>query len=109
MTALAFSSDVGTLATGGDDGVAKLWDITGQSQIGAPLTGHGGEVVALAFSSDGDTLITADSGETVRRWNIAMPPKPESVACAIAGRTLTRAEWAQYVPSGIDYRDICRE
>jgi len=109
VTALAFSSDVGTLATGGDDGVAKLWDITGQSQIGAPLTGHGGEVVALAFSSDGDTLITADSGETVRRWNIAMPPKPESVACAIAGRTLTRAEWAQYVPSGIDYRDICRE
>ncbi|WP_026400848.1 WD40 repeat domain-containing serine/threonine protein kinase [Actinomadura rifamycini] len=107
VTSLAFSRDGETLATGGDDGVVRLWDVTGQSQIGAPLTGHADRVAAMSFDPDAAVLTTSDGAATVRRWNIAMPADPAATACTIAGRTLTRAEWAQYVPPGIDYRDTC--
>ncbi|GAA1858328.1 protein kinase domain-containing protein [Actinomadura bangladeshensis] len=107
VTALAFSRDGTTLATGGDDQVVKLWDVTGQIQIGAPLSGHTGPVRSVLFGSDTRTLITSDDRATVRRWNIAVPADPAVIACSIAGRTLTRAEWARYVPPGIDYRDLC--
>jgi WD40 repeat protein len=107
VRSLAFSPDGGTLATGGDDGVVKLWDTAGQTQIGAPLAGHDGQVVSLAFDRDAASLTTTDQTATVRRWNTAMPADPAATACAIAGRTLTRAEWAQYVPPGIEYQDVC--
>ncbi|MCP9951135.1 hypothetical protein [Actinomadura madurae] len=64
-------------------------------------------MTALAFGRDAASLTTGDNTATVRRWNIAMPANPAATACAIAGRTLTRAEWAQYVPPGIGYRDVC--
>lgn len=107
VTVLAFNRDGTTLATGGEDQTVRLWDVTSQSQIGAPLTGHTGWPTALFFNPDTTTLTTSDVDATVRRWNIAMPPDPAQIACSIAGRPLTRAEWAQYVSPGIDYRDIC--
>jgi hypothetical protein len=107
VTALAFSRDGTTLATGGQDQVARLWDVAGQTQIGAPLAGHGGPVESLVFTRDGTSLITGDRSGTVRRWNVGIPADPVAIACSIAGRTLTRTEWAQYVAPGIGYRDIC--
>ncbi|WP_147312520.1 protein kinase domain-containing protein [Thermomonospora umbrina] len=107
VTALAFSRDGTTLATGGQDQVARLWDVAGQTQRGAPLAGHGGPVESLVFTGDGTSLITGDTSGTVRRWNVAIPADPVAIACSIAGRTLTRTEWAQYVAPGIGYRDIC--
>jgi WD40 repeat protein len=107
VTALAFSRDGTTLATGGDDHAVNLWNLTDQSRIGAPLVGHTGSVRSLVFNADMTTLTTSDDEATVRRWNIARPADPVAIACAIAGRTLTRAEWAQYVAPGIGYRDVC--
>ncbi|MDL4773428.1 MULTISPECIES: hypothetical protein [Thermomonosporaceae] len=63
--------------------MAKRWDTTTQTQLGADLTGHTGSVGALAFDHAMRSLIT------------------------IAGRPLTRTEWTRYVPSGIGYRAIC--
>ncbi|TDB97145.1 WD40 repeat domain-containing serine/threonine-protein kinase [Actinomadura sp. 7K534] len=107
VTALAFSRDGTTLATGGDDHLVNLWNVTDQSRIGAPLAGHTGAVRSLVFNAATTTLTTSDDEATVRRWNIARPADPAAIACSIAGRSLTRAEWAQYVAPGIGYRDVC--
>ena len=42
------------------------------------------------------------------RWDLN-PDHWRTTACAVAGRNLTSAEWAQYLPSGEPYSATCPE
>ncbi|TDE57225.1 hypothetical protein E1295_08880 [Nonomuraea mesophila] len=72
VTALAFSPDGSTIATGSSDGTARLWDTASRRQLGAPITRAKYECsdVLLAFSPDGRTLATSCLG-TVRFYDVA--------------------------------------
>jgi hypothetical protein len=62
-------------------------------------------VASLAFDADG-TLRAAGR----HRDLISYPTAPERAlvaVCARAGRTLTEAEWRQYIPD-LPYRAVCR-
>jgi WD40 repeat protein len=73
VTALAFSPDGQTVATGSHDQTVKLWDAaTGQEQ--ATLRGHAGAVTAVAFAPDGRHLATASYDQTVRLWEVIPSP-----------------------------------
>jgi WD40 repeat protein len=65
--ALALSPDGRTLATGGDDGVVRLWDAQDLGEL-ARLRGHADRVHAAAFSPDGSVLATADMRGLIRLW-----------------------------------------
>jgi WD40 repeat protein len=70
--AIAFSPDGQLLASGGLDGVVRVWNLaTLREQLRFP--GHTGFVESVVFSPDGKTLVSTDTGDhdrSVRLWDI---------------------------------------
>ncbi|MET9657555.1 WD40 repeat domain-containing protein [Streptomyces sp. NPDC006510] len=76
--AAVFSPDGQLLATGGQGGRIRLWEVTRNAtgalaalQAGALLVGHSGPVSELTFSPDGRTLASASLDGTARLWDPA--------------------------------------
>lgn len=70
VTAVAFSPDGATLASGGTDNKIRLWDVGGRQHRTA-ISGHSERVTALAFSPDGAMLVSGSTDDTIRLWNPA--------------------------------------
>lgn len=55
ITALAFSPDGKTLASGSYDGTVRVWDVKARKELHR-LRGHPGRVTSVSYSPDGKTL-----------------------------------------------------
>jgi WD40 repeat protein len=87
----ALSPDGRSVAVISGDGTGTLWDLTSSPPLGAPLPGGPEDVVGAAFVDGGKRLLVLR-----RHGGTLWDPRPQDWirrACAVAGRTLTRAEW----------------
>jgi WD40 repeat protein len=100
------SPDGRMLATGGPEDAIYLWDMRTQQPLGAAIPGVPGYGVVPQFTPDGAYLFAVTSAERAYRWDVR-PSSWERHACAVAGRPLTRAEWADALPDR-DYAPACR-
>ena len=93
---MAFSPDERTVLMSGTDGAVRLYDVATSEPVGSALPATANVPVAAAFLPDGRVLAGAHDG-TAGVWDVRLPAMAER-ACAIAGRDLTRSEWADLLP-----------
>ena len=88
---VAFSPGGHTLASGGDDGTVRLWDITDPVHprpLGQPLTGGAiadSAVESVTFSPNGHTLASGGDDGTVRLWDVTDPAHPRPLGQPLTG------------------------
>ena len=99
---ISFSSD-GTLMLTAQSDSTRLWDVESGEQIGLSF---GAQMFAqMALDGNSFASVPADGGP-IFVWNTD-PDFWEEQACFSAGRNLTRAEWAKYLPVDEPYRATC--
>jgi WD40 repeat protein/tRNA A-37 threonylcarbamoyl transferase component Bud32 len=101
---LDFSSDGRLLAVSGWEPVASLWDVATGTRVGPTLTA-GDRSTEIDLSPDGRRLLVTHADGRGAVWNVD-PTSWARRACAVANRTLTRAEWEQFLP-GRRYAPAC--
>lgn len=67
ITCLTFRGDGKAIATGGEDGVARVWSITTRAMV-AELAEHDSPISAIALSGDGKRLAAAAEDRTICLW-----------------------------------------
>ena len=106
-----YAPDGATFATGADDGAIVFWDADTGTPLNKVLPGRPTDgPTNPTFLADGHTVMftvmfTENSGGAV----YTMDTRPEhwiEVACAIAGRNLTEAEWS-HAFADRPYRETC--
>jgi class 3 adenylate cyclase/WD40 repeat protein len=104
LLAVVASPDGSRIAATSWDGALRLWDRASGRALAPPLAGHAAFTRAVAWTDPGHLLTGAFTG-TVVSWDLA-PQEWADRACALAGRDLTRAEWARHLPDE-PYRRTC--
>jgi WD40 repeat protein/serine/threonine protein kinase len=66
---VAIREDGKLLASGGEDGVVRIWDLA-SGALQRTLRGHQQAILSVAFNRDGTLLASGSADRTVRLWNV---------------------------------------
>jgi WD40 repeat protein len=95
VRAVAFTADGARVATGSEDGTARVFDVATGAELGR--VEHGGAVNCVAFNKEGTLLVAGSADRTARVW----PVEPGQVlrqAEQRLTRNLYEREWRRYFP-----------
>ena len=107
ITSVAFSQDSQLLVSGSQDRTVRLWDVVTGQPLGSPFLEHTNWVNSVVFNRDGNVVLSGGQDGAIILRDIA-PPSLQNLACVIANRNLTDAEWQQYFRDR-PFRDTCIE
>lgn len=93
VSAVGFSPDGRMIASGGGDGVVRLWAVRTGRQV-RELPGQDRGVRGVAFSPDGGLVVSGDDGGVVRLWE-ARTGKPAADRVGLPAQG-----WAVLLPDG---------
>ena len=100
---VTFSSDGTQVVTAAVDGTVSLWDGRTGSLLGTAAVPAQTPLVGAFRYGDRDLMLASAAGG-IYNWNTS-EFEAIAAACSLAGRTLTRAEWGEFV--GGPYRPDC--
>ena len=100
----SYSPDGELLASAGYDGRVILRDAVTGEQLGTPLDASPSRYTFARFDAQGRLFVGSDDG-AMWRWDVDADSWRRR-ACAIAGRDLTQAEWAD-LNTGWPYQAAC--
>lgn len=75
VSAVEFSGDGKTIASGDRDGLIVLWDATTWDEI-RNYSGHRSSIIDLAFSPDGSDLVSIALDDTMIKWESGQETSP---------------------------------
>ena len=106
ITSLAFEPGGRRFVTAGyRDGAVKLWFTSTLQQEGPPLRTDAGAAESTLFAPHGAGLLSIEDDGAAFAWPSALADW-ERRACQVAGRNLTRQEWARLVAQP-RYASVC--
>jgi WD40 repeat protein len=102
VTALAYSGDGRTLASGHDNGLVRFWDVASRRLIGE-IQAHPEAVSAIAFAPVGERVATAGEDRVVKVWDeyshrlieefVSHTDRIPALAWSADGHVLVSAGW----------------
>ena len=105
LESLQVSDDRRTLVAGANDDTVTLYDLVAGIRLGDPITSESPPITPGYLRPDGRELLV-NMRDGVAVWNLD-PDAQFDAACRLAGRDLTREEWATYFGAIAPYRSTC--
>ena len=79
INSVVFHRDGALLASGGSDGLVKIWSLE-MGKLQTTIEAHKLGINTLAYAPDGSALASASDDKTFKVWNLADPTKPQFVS-----------------------------
>ena len=97
MVSVTFSPDGRTIVTSGFNAGVRLRDAATMRTIGSALPTDAGVWLYAALYDRGRKVVVVDERGEANVWPITLRAWTDH-ACAVAGRSFTRAEWREIAP-----------